>query len=67
MVGCFFRVVERANRLLGTGLAAALFGAPELPRDLSSGVLTDWSPREAIELEETARRDRNNEDVAVAA
>lgn len=44
----------------GTGLAAVLFGAPELPRDLSSGVLHRlnpglWSPRAAIELEEMSQ------------
>lgn len=74
MVGCFFRVAER-ERLSGARLTAALFGVLELPRDLSSGALTDWtpslllllhplvvpsrrSPREAIELEETVRRER---------
>jgi len=41
VVGCFFRVVERANRLSGTRLAAVLFGAPESLGDLSSGVLAD--------------------------
>lgn len=62
MIGCFFRVAERAT-VGDSRLTAALFGAPELPRDLSSGALTDWtprapsrrSPREAIELEETVQ------------
>lgn len=57
MVGCFFRVVERANRLLGTGLAAALFGAPELPRDLSSGVLIDWGSSKSSRSYRVRRND----------